>query len=310
MKRFILLFSTVFWFQVGFGSEIDSFSRRHEYLPDSKNIINLKVNFYLQEAINLANRKNDCKEKTLYRSIRKYFKNHYVDVFSDWLYHSEDVYRRTIYLKDSIYQDLNAIDSIILGGTGKLTEVAGSIININGHLIGTDKLEHLFGRGLVYYKRYYLKKQPIEKVMRFGAKTEKLWLGALTTGIYSYADLAANFSGLLFWNHLLKKYDDILPSKQYLGPYIICKNKQWKLNQFIDISNYIDSSFDEGINCSKFRTKKILTKVLNRIKGLEEKNNVSLTCPIQRKSILNLKQKYGEYAKYFINDEGHQVLNK
>ena len=46
------------------------------------------------------------------------------------------------------------------------------------------------------------------------------------------------FSGLLFWNHILKKFEDIVPFSKSLGPYIICENEKWKLDKNIDISNY------------------------------------------------------------------------
>ena len=54
-------------------------------------------------------------------------------------------------------------------------------------------------------------------------------LGAYGTGVMSYGDLAANFNGMRFWNHILGKRKDIL--NQDLGPYVKCKDRKWVVNK-------------------------------------------------------------------------------
>jgi len=57
----------------------------------------------------------------------------------------------------SIYQDFTPVESIVLGAVGKyVRDPLGSIIKIDGNLIGTDKFEHFAGTGFVYFKHFYL----------------------------------------------------------------------------------------------------------------------------------------------------------
>src|SRR5690606_31300933 len=131
-----------------------------------------------------------------------------------------------------------------------------AIINLGGHKIGVDKLEHLFDRGYAYFEEHYLNKKGIEETLINGVWWEKALYGGKKwgTGVFSYGDLAANFNGMRFWNDILGKNRDVLGES--IDPYILCHDNKWiQINQ-VDITHYIDASYDEAINCSKFTTKK------------------------------------------------------
>jgi len=188
-----------------FASEIDSFTGRYLPLQDSKDIINSRANLAVEAS--LAKLKNtQCDKKLLYRELRTHFNSiHKEGLVVDFILHSDEVERQKILRKDSIYRHHRLIDGQILarpsadlGGFGM-----GSVINYNGYRIGSDKFEHMFGQGFRYFSNHHLKKKSLKSVLTLGILKEKTILGGnrLATGVFSFADLVANFQGMRFWNH-------------------------------------------------------------------------------------------------------------
>ncbi len=84
------------------------------------------------------------------------------------------------------------------------TVVAPTFV-VGGARFGGDKLSHFFRLGYRYWKKSLKEDSPEEGVaraVRYGTRTEIGHLGFLTTGIFSYADLAANYAGFLFFSRL------------------------------------------------------------------------------------------------------------
>lgn len=90
--------------------------------------------------------------------------------------------------------------------------------------IGTDKLGHFFGQGFEYYEVYEkaagTEAERNQKAIEFGRKTEAGKFGLGTTGVYSHADLEANWSGFRFYKEL---YDDPFMTFD-IGDYV---HEQW-----------------------------------------------------------------------------------
>lgn len=87
-------------------------------------------------------------------------------------------------------------------------------IHMYGHEFGIDKLEHLFQQGHQYYDR--VKKElirgktngeAVRKAIEWGKRTERTYYGILTSGVYSNADLFANYVGLKFYQGLTRSID-------------------------------------------------------------------------------------------------------
>jgi len=116
--------------------------------------------------------------------------------------------------------------------------------------------------------------------------------------------MTAEFNGMRFWNHILSKYPDIL--KNNLGPYVKCENDRWVKSREIDLSQYVDSAWDEAYNCSKFRTNAMVDKVRNRLIKLSQESGMNYSCPIDPKIITQTKLKYGQFSNFIINSNGHQ----
>ena len=82
-------------------------------------------------------------------------------------------------------------------------------VNVHGMYLGTDKIDHFFQQGHEYYDQI-THAQPdgavttaaIAKVVARGVKEEHTYYGTLVSGIYSNADLAANYAGMKFYLNL------------------------------------------------------------------------------------------------------------
>lgn len=82
-------------------------------------------------------------------------------------------------------------------------------VKLYGVEFGTDKLDHFFQQGYKYYRIYkdaaahgMTDNGAEQKAIRWGQQTERTYFGILVSGVYSNADLYANFAGMKFYQSL------------------------------------------------------------------------------------------------------------
>ncbi len=320
MKNFIVfLFSLTL-----FSAETDHYTYRDKPLEEASEVINSYANSYLLKSVGTLNSLGTCddskeSEMTLYKELRKYFANHSSGILTKNILHDNIIDLRMINLNDSVYANWGYFNGRILGKKGaELSPLAlAPMMNINGKILGTDKLEHLFGMGFHYFKWHYIKGRSLRTTLKRGVLMEKTSLGGniIATGVFSYADLAANFNGMRFWNHILQKREDVLGLN--LGPFVKCENSKWKIQKEkrIDFSKYLDDSTDESLNCSKFASKNGLKKFKEGMIRLSIDNK----CPMNNKKLSEVIQKYSiplcnddkckeDLSKWIINKNGNQTV--
>lgn len=289
------------------AAEVDHFTRRSEELEDSSALLNQKANEAISIVIKKLNSANSgCKTEALYPELRYYFANALSGEFTKDVIANELFIKRKIKISESVYQDWGFFDGASLGSpmARKLGASISPLLRVGNVVVGTDKFEHMFGRGYKYFVKNYIESKGVINAVKFGIFGEKFILGGLKfeTGVFSYGDLSANFNGMRFWNHMLQKHEDILGVKYNVGPYIVCKNNQWVKAKNVDFRNYIDNTFDEGINCSKFTSTNAVVKFTSRI------NDMGYSCPIDPEAIAPLVSKYGLLSIWLINEKGNGVL--
>ena len=142
---------------------------------------------------------------------------------------------------------------------------AGSAV-FYGHRVGTDKIGHFTDMGYHYYRYYQAglrkglsEKEAMARAVRYGTSSllisERAFLGYLTAGAYSNADLASNFAGMLFYRNLAES----LTLDGETWPAMARLNKQgyWELAPHVRetpdfFSRFVTPHFDEVLNPSLF----------------------------------------------------------
>ncbi len=78
-------------------------------------------------------------------------------------------------------------------------------VNLYGAQFGTDKIAHFFQQGYDYYKIYksalakgLTPDEAAKKAIRWGKMTERTYFGTMVSGVYSNADMFANFHSFAF----------------------------------------------------------------------------------------------------------------
>jgi hypothetical protein len=122
----------------------------------------------------------------------------------------------------------------------------GPTIKLNGQLIGSDKLGHFLSQGKKFYFRY-LKYLDETRAAEHSAYTERALFGQMTTGVYSNADLVANFEGYLFYRSLFE--DNVIPDKPAI---LVWKEAQWEVQRPFTWADHVNEFWDEALNVNHY----------------------------------------------------------
>lgn len=132
-------------------------------------------------------------------------------------------------------------------------------IRVYGVEFGTDKMAHLFQQGYSYLKIYKKEMakgasqlEAYQRAVKWGKRTEKTYYGTLVSGVYSNADLAANYAGLKFYLSLTES--------QKIGdteivPLVVRENGLWKINEVAHadfLKPFITQHLNEAYNPSRY----------------------------------------------------------
>jgi hypothetical protein len=299
INLFVLIYIFFGFSLIVVASETDSFLAIKDNPKDSSGRINEITNNLLIDALVETNKISNCSQKQLYKSLIKRLKGNviagpiekYINDVDDPL-----VEKSKVNLKGSIYGSLSFFQAPLL----RLTKTSlGSVVKIkvndNNLFIGSDKFGHFFTEGYVYYKKAFLKKKGISKTLKWGMRTERGKFGLKTTGVYSYADLAANYKGMYFWKNIL--------SSEFNNQYFKCVGTKFIQIRKFDWRDYIDQAWDETLNCNRYKSIKALQKVLNNINEIGNSMNMDLTCPSKNNQCPILIENYMPYSDLIINPE-------
>ena len=144
-------------------------------------------------------RSNDAVAKELYKLLGA--GNIFVSHIGQWM--NSHKFRST----PATYK-ANYLESIYFAAPIDFATLSPTV-RLFGVEFGTDKLDHLFQQG---YRYYTLQKdvaakgatpeQAVQKAIKWGQMTERTYFGLLVSGVYSNADLYANYAGMKFYQGL------------------------------------------------------------------------------------------------------------
>jgi ankyrin repeat protein len=134
-----------------------------------------------------------------------------------------------------------------------------------GVYLGTDKLGHFTDMGYVYYSIHRSallggdsEEQALEKVLAEGRSGfvlgEKGVLGYLSSGLYSNADLAANWAGFRFYQNLTRP---VLVRGKLLPPMVVREGDGWRISPHVRrdsdfLAWFFSDHFNEALNPGSF----------------------------------------------------------
>ncbi len=165
-------------------------------------------------------------------------------------------------------------------------------VRLYGIELGTDKIAHLFQQGYTYYQtveRAKAKKisyrEGVRKAVNWGKMTEKTYYGYWASGVYSNADLAANFAGMKFYENLTR---EIRIGEKTFAPILVLKRGVWEFNENVNlresllkpfISNHLNEALNPSVFVSLFGFRSNVRKTVKK-----------RACPQWRKEFPNLTQ--------------------
>jgi len=220
--------------------ETDQHTGRGVDIADSTAVLNDKVNLTLEEIVAGWDKGHDemAVVDAFYRELGG---RHWVDRLERWAMKSPDVDRLDVGRYESIFADqpLYATRVAKLFGTG-------ATIRVNDQLIGSDKIGHFISQGRKFYKRYLMYESE-EMAAERSAYTERAIFGQLSNGIYSNADLVANYEGHRFFRSLFE--DGISPGKLAILRW---ENDGWVIQRQFDWADHVNEYWDEALNINHY----------------------------------------------------------
>lgn len=282
------------------AAETDGFTMRYIGIADSIPLVNTEIRSRIRLSINELNQiskvTKKCDWKDLDSKLGERLRRPITGQIESFVNNSKNIPSFKFSFADSIYKALPKLNyvTIFLGtfvGIG-----FGSQITHNNLLIGADKLGHFFDEGYYYYSAVHYFKYSFDEALDFGILLEDTLDGYWSSGIYSHADLAANYDGYWFWRNSLG-----VPGVQDSSKYFHCRDGLWHIKKEVDLADYINEAWDEGMNCNEFRNDEMKMAVDSQIKELELSRKKRLACPVFPDRIDKMIKRYGESAKKIIN---------
>lgn len=222
-----------------------------------------------------------------------------VSLLEGFVAENEEIEKVEVSLQDSIYANFTWTQSLFKAYNLYTDKVLADIIKIaisedEYVLVGSDKLGHFFSEGKDYYNWMHHKGyHPLVALVK-GQRMEETYVGRMTTGILSWADLASNLDGYHFWRNLAHGPN----------PYIVCENNKYVLKRKFKIKDHVTKAWDESYNCNDYRNKKMKKEVDRQVKKRGFR-----PCPASKEVCLDLIRKL-DCAEYIITPKCFKFISK
>jgi hypothetical protein len=131
-------------------------------------------------------------------------------------------------------------------------------VKVHDCYIGIDKVSHFTGMGAWYYNYYRsarLAGQTQEEAIataravgQYGPISEHWFVGGITCGIYSNADMAANYLGLKYYVNIA---EPVVLRGEWHGPMVARHGPYWKIQSHVGpeyFALFVSPHFDEVLN--------------------------------------------------------------
>ncbi len=233
--------------------ETDQYMTWKIELKDSTQVVNEYISSNIYKALEKVNKKPPTKCSDVAKALLEWNgdSTDFLSAVEEDLYKLPNVDRypkinesKYGVIKESIYADVDYFKHKIFGVN----------LQTNGIYYGIDKLGHFLTVGLSYYKRYTSlieagaeEEVAIQSAVMKGVFSERTYYGDIISGVFSFADLEANYQGLRFAINMCEGFN----------PHLIRDdNGQWLFTGDFDITPYVNPLWDESYNPSTYIKKR------------------------------------------------------
>jgi|GEM_PF-1224573 len=140
------------------------------------------------------------------------------------------------------------------------------IVQVSGVLLGLDKLGHFLAQGFDYYLYFQsldsklLTPERAARVREYGHDGEVNQLGLATGGVYSMADLASNWAGMLFF---LSLFDDVrVEAEQHARYFARDSAGVFRRTRDFRWAEWVTADWDEVVNPAFAEQRTLFDKVV------------------------------------------------
>ncbi|MDA0271971.1 MAG: hypothetical protein O3C68_01800 [Proteobacteria bacterium] len=218
--------------------ESDQYTNRTQDVADSLDVLDREVN---QAIRNILARKNPPRSKgkiakAIYFEIGGLY---WADKIERWAAKSPEVEKYDQTRRESVYKGMPfwATRVNFIFGVGRS-------FRVNGVMVGSDKFGHFVSQGYKYYMRE-LRGERRESLLRKGWFAERWIFGELTTGVFSNADLVANYEGWRFYQSLFE--DNVSEGKTAI---LTLEGNGYGQQRPFTFADHINDYWDEALNPS------------------------------------------------------------
>ncbi len=245
------------------ADETDNFTCRARLSRDSLAILDSWVNARIQQALVRANRRGteQADGAILVRDLQKTVGGSVPDPFTliphsrfeRWIDGQSQIDRCHLGFGETIYGARPYNQPWLYPFLGRTVFVADSLL-VSGRVVGVDKINHFIREGLAYWRTVNGRGEGIADVLerefnpawRGWHWTEYGLKGMSLTGVLSYADVAAGYSGFRFWENLLRpgREQSLVAYDTAIGQFVQVRD--------FTFATYVTDAWDEAINYSTF----------------------------------------------------------
>jgi hypothetical protein len=230
--------------------ETDQYSTWGRPLADATSALNAKMNLEISRALEAAKASHLSGPPTcqaIAREVRSRVHFGILQPIEIWATHSPLVPRLPATPEEELtFRRVNLNGNHGPFDTGRWIPDSPTI-EVAGVRFGADKLSHFFSSGWRYRQKYLAAKkrglpdqQAQDAAVHWGVLEERTTNGLLTDGVFSRADLEANFAGMRFFQSLCEGPD----------PMLALDANEWKVRRSFDWREYVTPGWDESYHVS------------------------------------------------------------
>lgn len=297
--RFAVFFALGLACGAAFGTEIDDTTSYYADIPDAEAVLNAHVQRGMDRA--LEGFRGCSTELAIHRIARVITGNLFFGEIETYANFAPEVPRVSTAVAESIFRGAPFETSLVAVLVG-----LGPVVNVGGRHVGTDKLGHFLDQGY----RLYLRERRglgVSWLVLSARFEEEGPLGAWTTGVKSYGDIAANLDGWRFWRDVAGVGSGAGASTGAAGrPFFVCEDGSLRRVREFRFSDYASDGWIEALNCSEFADPANTRQVRENERALEAAEGRRYVCPIEPDRCLGMRQ---HYARWFPAAEVEQIVS-